>query len=148
MFLSSLCLPVGEVIIRQSLSLLHLFKFFAVRQICKPVLSFSLYSICVRLNWKWPNCVPTCWEFASTECWNGWRPPWWDYPCLRGLFKGYMSVPIFFLQFILQIWKCTFGNLFILLYEKPDAYFHNNELHYPLFRIEEENKMSELFVQA
>ena len=36
-FLSAFCRPFGGAVFRQSLSLLHLFKFFVVMQVCSTV---------------------------------------------------------------------------------------------------------------
>ena len=72
---------VGGAVIRQSLSLLHLFKFFVVRQVCGPVGGFCLYSTCVWCGWKCPKRDPKCWEFPRPECWNCRWPTWWDFPC-------------------------------------------------------------------
>ena len=46
LFLSALCRPIGGAVIRQSLSILHLFKFFVVRQVCGTVVD-SAYIVLV-----------------------------------------------------------------------------------------------------
>ena len=81
LFFPTLCRPIGGAVMRQSLTLQHLFKFFVVRQVCGPVGGFCLFSTYVCYGWKWPKLVLTCWEFSRTESWNCCRPPWWDFPC-------------------------------------------------------------------
>ena len=72
---------------RQSLSLLHLLKWFIVRQVCGHIVDFCLHFTCVWWGWKFPKLAPTWLEFSRTECWNCWRSPWRNFPrpvdCLR-----------------------------------------------------------------
>ena len=63
LFLSALWQSIGEVVVRQKLSLLHLSKFFVVRKVCRPVVGFCLYSCLLWWVQKWPKRVPTFGKF-------------------------------------------------------------------------------------
>ena len=77
-FRLSLCRPVGWVIMRQILTLLHLFTFFAVRQVCGPVVPLTLVlTLCVV---ELEVIKVSFYELgiSGTDCGNYWWPPSWD----------------------------------------------------------------------
>ena len=71
-FSATLCRLIGGAIIRQRLSLLHLFKIVVFKQV------WGLYSTFVWWSWKFLKWALTCWKFPGTECWNFLRFAWWD----------------------------------------------------------------------
>ena len=54
----------------ETMNIIHLFKFFVVRQVSGAVFGFCLYFTCVWWGWKWPKRVPRKWEFSKTDCLN------------------------------------------------------------------------------
>ena len=73
------------VVITQKLSLNICFKFLSSGLIAARCGLPLVLCFCVGSGDS-PKRVSTCWEFLGTECWNCWRPLWWDFPCrLRGV---------------------------------------------------------------
>ena len=84
LFLLALCLPVSRAVIRQILSLLHLFKI-----LLSGKFEATLWvSSCIVLACGGDGCVQN--QFQHVR--NFWglsagtvdSPPWWDFPCPEG----------------------------------------------------------------